>query len=359
MARIFDELLASPNAYTRADGVCFTLSAPPRHLAGTIELLSEILEPRDYPPQVVETERRLLLTEFASGDHAGSPFELIFPKHPLGLPDGGNPASIRRLSAEQILRFDRACFHPARIAVGLAGRLPSDQLDQARCTLARLPAVQELPRELAPAPSAKLPMLRTFASPRRITNIMLGFVSTEPSSLKEKLVGEMLVRALHGPHSSLYEQLRYSDSSAYHFDLSTVIYPNVYAVGFWARARLREVRPIVKSVLGALSAQRSPAAVGGWLERSRAAYEYFLECAADDPSSVAGRIAWNELHPESMRGSIELELELVRTLAASDVVALTERLFRRKHLFLSAGVGGMEMLAPRQLNRIVRENLPE
>ena len=92
----FAHLSVNRNAQTHSDVLAFDFSTSPAFASGLMALVGDVLEIRDFPRDIVESEQRLVLAELRSmQDYEPRFFRCLFGKHPFGLHTG--PAHIKCL----------------------------------------------------------------------------------------------------------------------------------------------------------------------------------------------------------------------------------------------------------------------
>jgi predicted Zn-dependent peptidase len=322
LTQAFVRLPLHRDAETETDLLCFTFELAPPILGEAAELLGDILELHPYPPEVIETERRLLLSELASmaAYEARWP-RLLFGKHPFGLPQGGTPRTIGRLSAEQIEQFDQASFSPERIVVTAVGNLPPRELDRARARFAKLVKQTGTQLEDPESPKLKLPTYRRWSKLTPYKHVLLGFMWNDPLSERLRVARSVIAFWLSSTEAQLHERLRYTHGSTYLFDSDIHQVRDTSVFYFWAAVSPRERDALVKTALQELADLRRQSLVADWLPIVQAKYGFALEYCLDLPSVIAQRIGREEAARRKKPPiTIQDELRLLAELQPADVV---------------------------------------
>jgi predicted Zn-dependent peptidase len=134
IAEAFDAVGGDFNAFTAKETTCFYARVLDRDIAVAVELMSDMIQHSVLKRTEFESERQVILEEINM--HEDAPDELIhdlftetlWAGHPLGRPILGTTASITEMKREQVLRFYRRHYHPAKFVIVAAGNVDHDQL---------------------------------------------------------------------------------------------------------------------------------------------------------------------------------------------------------------------------------------
>ena len=117
-----DRLGGELNAYTTKEEIVLHATVLKEDLGKAAGLLFELATEATFPDAEIETERGVVLDEIISykdnpAEDVYDKFEgMLFEGHPLGLPILGTSASVRHIKPEDLRRFTRTFFVPARMA---------------------------------------------------------------------------------------------------------------------------------------------------------------------------------------------------------------------------------------------------
>jgi zinc protease len=98
-------------ALVTGDSFGWSISVPSKHLAASIELLSDVVQRPSFPPEVLENERAAAIAGVVAtrDDMYRYPLRLgslaAFEGHPYGVPSTGTEASLARVTRDQIARW--------------------------------------------------------------------------------------------------------------------------------------------------------------------------------------------------------------------------------------------------------------
>ena len=131
-----DRLGGELNAYTTKEEIVLHATVLKEDLGKAAGLLFELATEATFPDAEIETERGVVLDEIISykdnpAEDVYDKFEgMLFEGHPLGLPILGTSASVRRIKPEDLRRFARTFFVPARMAFTVVADLDEKVMEK-------------------------------------------------------------------------------------------------------------------------------------------------------------------------------------------------------------------------------------
>ena len=131
-----DRLGGELNAYTTKEEIVLHATVLKEDLGKAAGLLFELATEATFPDAEIETERGVVLDEIISykdnpAEDVYDKFEgMLFDGHPLGLPILGTAASVRRIKPEDLRRFARTFFVPARMAFTVVADLDEKVMEK-------------------------------------------------------------------------------------------------------------------------------------------------------------------------------------------------------------------------------------
>jgi predicted Zn-dependent peptidase len=131
-----DRLGGELNAYTTKEEIVLHATVLKEDLGKAAGLLFELATEATFPDAEIETERGVVLDEIISykdnpAEDVYDKFEgMLFEGHPLGLPILGTSASVRRIKPEDLQRFARTFFVPARMAFTVVADLDEKVMEK-------------------------------------------------------------------------------------------------------------------------------------------------------------------------------------------------------------------------------------
>jgi predicted Zn-dependent peptidase len=318
----FAHLSAERGAETRSDVLAFNFSTLPMFASDLMTLVGDLLEIRDFPSDIVDSERRLILDELRSiTDYEPRFFRHLFGKHPFGLSRAGTPRSLRRLDAQELVEFGRASFAPDRIVVCVTGRLSSEILESARSRLSDLEPSSDWGQLAAPAPpDIRLPFFARQPPTRGQRQIVLGWVYDGQATHQHRVALAVLALGFSLPECPLSERLRYADANTYMFgcDLESLCGTRLFCLYGQTQRRGRD--RFIASILDELGNIREGRSLD-WLPDTINFYRHFVERCLDSPERLAARIALEEARAQEQPAlTVRQELDCLTELTSENVV---------------------------------------
>ncbi len=155
LARLFDSVGASVDAFTTKDHVAFTAKVLPEYFAPTAEALADMILDPAFDPDLVALEQDVVVEEIQ--EVLDTPEDLLhdaftarlYGGHPRGRPILGTPASVRGLDADLLRREHADLFCGSSLVVAVAGNVRPGMTD-GLCACFELAGAAP-PRKRAPA----------------------------------------------------------------------------------------------------------------------------------------------------------------------------------------------------------------
>ena len=131
-----DRLGGELNAYTTKEEIVIHATVLKEDLGKAARLLFELATEATFPDNEIETERGVVLDEIIS--YKDNPYEdvydkfegMLFEGHPLGKPILGTAATVKRITPDELRRFVRTFFVPARMAFTVVADIDEKVLEK-------------------------------------------------------------------------------------------------------------------------------------------------------------------------------------------------------------------------------------
>ena len=131
-----DRLGGELNAYTTKEEIVIHATVLKEDLGKAARLLFELATQATFPDAEIETERGVVLDEIIS--YKDNPYEdvydkfegMLFEGHPLGKPILGTAATVKRITPDELRRFVRTFFVPARMAFTVVADIDEKVLEK-------------------------------------------------------------------------------------------------------------------------------------------------------------------------------------------------------------------------------------
>lgn len=118
------------NGYTSHETTVYWLETGVGDWRWAVQWLADhVVRPR-FLPEDIDAEREIVRQELLTADpHAGgtSYESLLYPGHALGVAVGGEPADLDAIDGAQLQAFHAAHYRAGNVAVGFAGRVPTQE----------------------------------------------------------------------------------------------------------------------------------------------------------------------------------------------------------------------------------------
>ena len=209
-----DRLGGELNAYTTKEEIVLHATVLKEDLGKAAGLLFELATEATFPDAEIETERGVVLDEIISykdnpAEDVYDKFEgMLFEGHPLGLPILGTSASVRRIKPEDLRRFARTFFVPARMAFTVVADLDEKVMEKRVLRLVEKLFGEEIPspappvrNDNAPAPGAA-PFSKTVDKRNHEVNAVIGNRAPSLYDSEDRITAAVLCNILGGPASN-------------------------------------------------------------------------------------------------------------------------------------------------------------
>ena len=137
-----DRLGGELNAFTTKEEIVLHATVLKEDLPKAAGLLFELATEAVFPEKEIETEKGVVIDEIHSykdspADEVYDRFEeALYAGHPLGRPILGTPASVRRITSEELRRFVKEHFTPDRMAFTMMADIDEAHMEKEIRTLA-------------------------------------------------------------------------------------------------------------------------------------------------------------------------------------------------------------------------------
>ena len=221
------------NAFTDEEHTCFYARAAAGHWPVLLDVLADMLLNPRLGPDDIDKERDVILEEWSM--YRDQPAELVhdllnaaqFPRHPLGRPVIGSPATLRRIQRPQMKAFLASHYTAGATVIAAAGNLRHKELLAAVGKLA--PHFRPGARQgFEPVPS-KLhgPRVRLLSKAVEQTNIGLGLRTASRHDRRRHAL--RLLNAILGENMSsrLFQVVRETHGLTYNIQSSLTCWADV------------------------------------------------------------------------------------------------------------------------------------
>ncbi len=339
LARAFETLGGTMDAYTTHETTVYSLQVLPEHVDAGLELLAELMVHAALVPADIELEKQVVDEEIQeSEDSPGDVVQEVCAKqawgeHPLARPVLGTRATVGGLNADILRDWQRAQYAGDRILLAAAGAIePEALMDAAERAFA------DLPDQPAPLDRAK-PELKPGIAVKRepADQIHLCLATAAPSAVDVERHALWVIDMLLGAtmSSRLFQEVREKRGLAYQISSSWQAQQDVGMMLIDAIASPAKVPDLLEVVLAeaeAMAAQPLPPEELAWVkEYARTT----LRLGSESVSAQMSRLARGYFH-EDRYVTLDETLSAIEALSGEDVQAVAQRLFAERRWVLAA-----------------------
>ncbi len=122
--------------YTDREQVVGTMDVTPQNLSRAASILSELFFGGEFNADKFEIERKIILNELAEVEDDPSVkieellLEKLYRKHPIRIPVGGYPKTVKKLTLQQLVDAHRINYVPNNMLLVLSGNVSEDNLEE-------------------------------------------------------------------------------------------------------------------------------------------------------------------------------------------------------------------------------------
>src|SRR5881628_448088 len=134
--RMIEGFGGTSNAFTSYDTTHYDFVVPARHLRATVELLADLAVNASFPPEEIESEKKVVFEEMNLVEDDPDKFllrrlyEVAYAPHPYGRALLGRREFIQKLDRDQLRQFYRKHFVPKNMVLVVVGAAAPAQVRQ-------------------------------------------------------------------------------------------------------------------------------------------------------------------------------------------------------------------------------------
>lgn len=234
-----DKLGGELNAYTTKEEIVFHATVLKEDLGKAASLLFELATCPTFPEHEIEVEKGVVIDEIHS--YKDSPSEDIFDKfeellfagHPLSGNILGTPASVKKITRDELMKFVSEKFIPCRMAFTVVADVDEKKLEKSVLKLAdkyftnytsACPSASDCPSGAVPCGNYKtpepIPFDKTLSKRNHQANCIIGGLAPSLYQERERLAAVLLCNILGGPanNSILNAKLREKNGWVYNVE---------------------------------------------------------------------------------------------------------------------------------------------
>ena len=244
-----DRLGGELNAYTTKEEIVIHATVLKEDLGKAARLLFELATEATFPDAEIETERGVVLDEIIS--YKDNPYEdvydkfegMLFEGHPLGKPILGTAATVKRITPDELRRFVRTFFIPARMAFTLVADIDEKVLEKKALRMVESVFGNQIPDQVGddvsfnnhpviPGVTGNLPFDKTVDKRHHEVNAVIGSRAPSLYDHEDRITAALLCNILGGPGSNslLGRELREKHGWVYNVECTYTQYVDTGSV---------------------------------------------------------------------------------------------------------------------------------
>ena len=244
-----DRLGGELNAYTTKEEIVIHATVLKEDLGKAARLLFELATEATFPEAEIETERGVVLDEIIS--YKDNPYEdvydkfegMLFEGHPLGQPILGTAATVKRITPDELRRFVRTFFVPARMAFTVVADIDEKVLEKRVLRMVEKVFGNQIPDQVGddvkpaipaviPGLTGNLPFDKTVDKRHHEVNAVIGSRAPSLYDHEDRITAALLCNILGGPGSNslLGRELREKHGWVYNVECTYTQYAETGSV---------------------------------------------------------------------------------------------------------------------------------
>jgi predicted Zn-dependent peptidase len=328
------------NAFTGKELTGYYVKCGAETRATALDVLTDMLLHSRFDADEIEKEKGVILEEMnvyldTPARYVGSVYDrLLYADQPLGWDILGTRETVEAATRETFTSYLDTWYRPARIVVGIGGRIDDGLLEELEGLLGGLePADTGAPARVAIPPDGSPVLLHTKQSEQ--AHVILG-VRGYPLGHPDRYALQLLSVVLGGGMSSrLFTEVRERRGLAYYVHAAGSSYTDTGTVYAGAGVDVSRVDEAITTILGELRKIAAEPVPAEELEKARGYAKGRFVLRLESPQ---GTIQFG-LRREVLEGEVEEPEELLRQLdavTAEDVQRVARDLFEGTRLYLAA-----------------------
>ncbi|MBZ0253527.1 MAG: insulinase family protein, partial [Candidatus Methylomirabilis sp.] len=339
LARELDAVGGRMNAFTGKEQTCFHARVLDEHFERAADLLTDMLLHPAFDKDELERERAVILQEIGMvedqpEDYVHEVFQQTFwPAHPLGRPILGTAESVSRHSREDLVRFMRLRYAPARVLVSVAGNVTHERVLREIAPKLEALRAPDFPENVSPP--AVAPARKVVERDAEQAHVVLG-VPGLARKHPDRFAWHVLDTVLGGSMSSrLFQEVREKRGLAYSVYSFAEAYLDGGAFGVYMGVAPETLAQAVEVTAAELRRARSEPVDARTLREAKDHFKGALMLALEGADAWMNKIARDEVEHGRMVEPEEL-IAAVEAVTAEDVRRLAEALLREDALVACA-----------------------
>lgn len=346
IAREFDVLGGSANAFTTRENTCLHATVLDSNLSKLVELFADLLSNSLFADEEIERERQVILQEInmvedMPDDHIHDLFAgLLWPMHPLGKTILGSHEIVSAMDSKKLQEYVQKYYTTDKIVIAAAGKVDHDDFVSLWQKV-----FEKFGQESDPVLERNVPPLlpagrKIYTKPLEQAHILLGTYGL--SMVDADRFGYLLLNVLLGGNMSsrLFQEIREKRGLAY----SIYSYIDSYSDCGYLAIYLGVDRESVNESLSLIAREISTLQNTPVSEEELANTKDFIKSgmflSMENMEAIMTRIARNEIYFGKYISLGEV-VDSIDQVTGEDILRLGSKIFGRQELTF-AGLGPLE-----------------
>jgi len=346
IAREFDVLGGSANAFTTRENTCLHATVLDSNLSNLVELFADLLGNSLFADEEIERERQVILQEInmvedMPDDHIHDLFAgLLWPMHPLGKTILGSHEIVSAMDSKKLQEYVQKYYTTDKIVIAAAGKVDHDDFVSLWQKV-----FEKFGQESDPVLERNVPPLlpagrKIYTKPLEQAHILLGTYGL--SMVDADRFGYLLLNVLLGGNMSsrLFQEIREKRGLAY----SIYSYIDSYSDCGYLAIYLGVDRESVNESLSLIAREISTLQNTPVSEEELAHTKDFIKSgmflSMENMEAIMTRIARNEIYFGKYISLGEV-VDSIDQVTGEDILRLGSKIFGRQELTF-AGLGPLE-----------------
>jgi predicted Zn-dependent peptidase len=346
IAREFDVLGGSANAFTTRENTCLHATVLDSNLSKLLELFADLLGNSLFTDEEIERERQVILQEInmvedMPDDHIHDLFAgLLWPMHPLGKTILGSHEIVSAMDSKKLQEYVQKYYTTDKIVIAAAGKVDHDDFVSLWQKV-----FEKFGQESDPVLERNVPPLlpasrKIYTKPLEQAHILLGTYGL--SMVDADRFGYLLLNVLLGGNMSsrLFQEIREKRGLAYSIYSYIDSYSDCGYLAIYMGVDRESVNESLSLIAREISTLQNTPVSEEELANTKDFIKSGMFLSMENMEAIMTRIARNEIYFGKYI-SLEEVVDSIDHVTGEDILRLGIKIFGRQELTF-AGLGPLE-----------------
>jgi predicted Zn-dependent peptidase len=346
IAREFDVLGGSANAFTTRENTCLHATVLDSNLSKLVELFADLLSNSLFADEEIERERQVILQEInmvedMPDDHIHDLFAgLLWPMHPLGKTILGSHEIVSAMDSKKLQEYVQKYYTTDKIVIAAAGKVDHDDFVSLWQKV-----FEKFGQESDPVLERNVPPLlpasrKIYTKPLEQAHILLGTYGL--SMVDADRFGYLLLNVLLGGNMSsrLFQEIREKRGLAYSIYSYIDSYSDCGYLAIYLGVDRESVNESLSLIAREISTLQNTPVSEEELDHTKDFIKSGMFLSMENMEAIMTRIARNEIYFGKYISLGEV-VDSIDQVTGEDILRLGSKIFGRQELTF-AGLGPLE-----------------